>query len=102
MKQERQKRESLWRRMRREYDRALLHCCRMEMMGRHRLVVQGCQDILEYGRTRIRLAVCDAEIDSLLVCGCELSCLSYHPDAVVIEGEIGTVCFCSGEGSEEA
>lgn len=99
MKREGQKKESLWRRMRREYDRALLHCCRMEMMGRRRLVVQGCRDILEYGRTRIRLAVCDAEIGSLLVCGGELNCLSYHPDAVVIEGEIDTVCFCSGEGS---
>lgn len=62
-------------------------------MGACRIVVQGCRDILEYGRETICLAVDDPDIDRLIVCGGELVCLSYHPDAVIIEGNIQTIDF---------
>ena len=87
-------RPPLWQRIRAEYDRATLSCCRVEMMGCGQMLIQSCTEILEYGRERIRLAVRDPDARQLVICGSELICLSYHPDAVSIKGCICTVTFC--------
>lgn len=87
-------RRPIWQRMKDEYGRATLRCCRAEIMGCSRMTVQGCREILEYGRCCIRLSVCDPDVRELVVCGEELVCLSYHPDAIMIEGRIRAVSFC--------
>ena len=87
-------RPPLWQRMRDEYGRATLRCCRTEIMGISRMTVQGCKEILEYGRRCIRLSVCDPDVRQMVICGEDMVCLSYHPDAVMIEGCIRTVSFC--------
>ncbi len=88
MKEQKQKRVSLWRRMRDRYDCAMGHCLRGEMQGCRQLTLQGCEKILEYGNRRIRLALRDPDACEITVLGEELICLSYHPDAVVVEGRI--------------
>lgn len=88
---ERRERRSLWKRIKAEYGRATWLCCRAEITGGSRMTVQGCREILEYGKCLIRLSVCDPDVRELAVCGEELVCLSYHPDAVMIEGRIRAV-----------
>ncbi len=94
-------RSPLWRRIRAEYDRATLTCCRVEMMGCCQMTIQNCTEILEYGRECIRLAIRDPDARQIMICGRELLCLSYHPDAVMIEGCIDSVTFCNEQGSEK-
>ena len=84
---------SPWRRLRRRYDHAVLRYVRGELSGR-RLVLYGCREILTYGRECIVLSVEDAEVCAVCVVGRRLLCLSYHSDAVVIEGEICDVRLC--------
>ena len=93
-------RRPLWRRVRDRYDRATLQYCRMESMGARRLVIQGCREILEYGRSRICLGVRDPDVCRLSICGHELSCLSYHADAVIVEGDVRAVYLSCGEPDE--
>lgn len=90
----RDERRPIWQRMKDEYERVTLRCCRIEIMGCSRMTVQGCREILEYGRCCIRLSVCDPDARELAVCGEELVCLSYQPDAIMIEGRIRTVNLC--------
>lgn len=85
-------------RVRRHYECVTLKKCRMEVTGGGRVIVQGCEEILEYGRERIRLSVCDPDLVCVVVDGHELTCISYHPDAVVIEGAVCSVCLCRAEG----
>lgn len=94
MGHEQGRREPLWRRMRAEYDRVTLNCCRIEAMGSRRVLVQGCEEILAYGRECICLGIRDPDVRVLAINGRELVCLTYHPDAVVVEGEICTLRFC--------
>ena len=98
MKEEGRRRESLLRRIRCGYDCVMLNHVRMEITGGERVLIEGCQEILEYGRGRICLSVRDARVRSIAVVGSNLRCLSYHPDAVVIEGELESVCFCAEDG----
>lgn len=88
------KKRSLWGRVRQTYGRATLSVCRLLCTGGGSMTVQGCTDILEYGRTCIRLSVCDPDVSGVAICGRDLVCLSYQPDAVRIEGEIRTIRFC--------
>ena len=90
---ERKKSKPLWRRMRDEYDSALGRCCRAQLAGGGGLVLQGCEEILEYGQTCICLRVRDPQIERVIVCGVNLVCLSYHPDAVELQGCIECVRF---------
>ena len=92
---------SLWRRVRQTYDRTTLSVCRLLCTGGGSMTVQGCTDILEYGKTCIRLSVCDPDIGEVAVCGRNLLCLSYQPDAVRIEGDIDSICFCRYDGEGE-
>lgn len=90
-------RPSVLARMRAEYDRATLAVCRVEARGCRRLVVEGCERILDYGECCICLAVRDPDARCLLVRGRDLRCLSYHPSAVIIEGRMEAVLWCDGE-----
>ena len=92
--------ESVWRRLACGYDRLLLRNCRCESMGNRLLTVQGCCEILEYGRECILLSVRDPDVETLCICGRDLLCLSYHPDAIQIRGEISSVAFGCGEGGK--
>ncbi len=96
--------ESLWRRVCRRYDRLLLHNCRCESLSNRFFTVQGCCDIVEYGRECILLAVRDPDVGQVCICGRNLLCLSYHPDAVQIRGEIFSVTFgcCKHSAGREA
>ena len=80
--------KSLWRRMRDGYDRAMGRRCRTQMTGGEGIVLQGCEEILEYGPTCICLRVRDPDIERIILCGQGLVCLSYHPDAVDVKGSI--------------
>lgn len=98
MKKQRKERGSLWRRLREQYDRATGRGLRGEMQGCRQLILQGCEEILEYGKCRIRLALRDPDACEIIVVGRELVCLSYHPDAVVVQGRIQQITFyCEGE-----
>lgn len=90
-------RVGLWRRVRAHCEHATLRMCRMELMGNERAVVQGCEEILEYGRERICLSVRDPEVARVVIGGTGLVCLSYHPDAVVVKGNISSIGFCRAE-----
>lgn len=96
-------RKPLWQKMRDDYGRATLRCCRVELMGRSRMTVQGCTEILEYGKKCIRLAVSDPDARELVVVGKGLVCLSYQPDAVMIEGCVHALrlCDCAEQAREE-
>ena len=94
-------RKPLWQRMRDDYGRATLRCLRAELTGCTRMTVQGCTEILEYGRQCIRLAVCDPDVRELVVCGEGLVSLSNQPDALMIEGRVHALRFCPCAGQEE-
>lgn len=101
-KQEREgaSRPSVIARMKAEYDRATLAVCRVEARGCRRLVVEGCERILDFGECCICLAVRDPDARRLVVRGRGLRCLSYHPGAVVIEGRMETVSWCETREDE--
>ena len=67
---------------------------RLEMRGRHTLLVHGCQRIEGFSpeRVTLRLKKC-----ILTVCGCRLICTSYLAGAVGIEGCITCISFADGE-----
>lgn len=67
---------------------------RLDMRGRHSLTVHGCQRILDFTPSEVRLAVKDS---TLTVKGCRLICTSYLAGAVSVEGYICGVSFCDGE-----
>ncbi len=82
-----------------------LRVCRAELTGGRNVLIQGCRDIVCYDPTCISLQVEDPDIGFLSVHGTSLVCLSYHADAVVIEGEIREVtlsgrCERSGDGAK--
>ena len=83
--------KALWRRIREGYDGATGRRCRSLITGGGGLVLQGCEEILEYGPTCICLRVRDPEIERVVVCGEGLVCLSYHPDGMEIQGRIGCI-----------
>ncbi len=91
-------RETFWRRMRRGYDRLSFQSLRCESESNRTLTVQGCCAILEYTYECIVLQTRDPNVGAVCVCGRELLCLSYHPDAVRIRGEISSVSFCKDGG----
>ena len=91
--QPKEERMALWRRIRETYDRVTAGGCRSEVIGCSRLTLQGCEEILEYGCRCIRLAVKDPDMRQVIVCGEELLCLSYHPDAIQVQGKIHCVRF---------
>ena len=100
MKEQKERRVPIWKRMRDHYDRATGRGLRGEMQGCRQLTLQGCEKILEYGNRRIRLALRDPDACEITVLGEELVCLSYHPDAVVVQGVIRHISFC-GEDKED-
>ena len=67
---------------------------RLDMRGRHTLLVHGCRKILDFTPCEVRLAVTDA---TLTVSGRRLICTSYLAGAVGIEGYICGISFCDGE-----
>ena len=81
----------LWRRIREGYAGATGRWCRTQITGGGGLVLQGCEEILDYGPTCICLRVRDPEIERVVVCGEGLVCLSYHPDGMEIQGRIGCI-----------
>ena len=83
----------LWRRMREKYDCAVGRWCRAQMTGGSSIVLQGCEEILEYGPTCICLRVRDPDIERVVVCGVGLVCLSYHPDAIEVQGCIDCIRY---------
>lgn len=95
---ERSKNTALRTRLRRAYDRLTLCVCRAELTGGRNILIQGCRDILCYDPTCISLQVEDPDVGVLTVRGTSLVCLSYHADAVVIEGKIREVVL---EGQQE-
>lgn len=67
---------------------------RLDMRGRHTLVVHGCRRILDFTPCTVRLAVKDA---TLTVSGRRLVCTAYLAGAVGIEGYLCGISFCDGE-----
>ena len=67
---------------------------RLDMRGRHTLLVHGCSRILDFNPCEVRLAVEDSV---LTVRGRRLICTSYLAGAVGIEGYICGISFCDGE-----
>lgn len=98
---ERRTRPSVLARVRAECDRATLAVCRIEARGCRRLVVEGCERILDYGECCICLAVRDPDARYLVVRGRDLRCLSYHPNAVILEGRMEAVLWQDGEPNGE-
>ena len=70
---------------------------RLDMRGRHTLLVHGCRRILDFTPREVRLAVKDSV---LTVSGCRLICTSYLAGAVGIEGYVCGISFCDGEVTE--
>lgn len=99
MKQEPSK-PMLWKRMRQKYDRATLRTCRMEIMGNRSVLLQGMYEILEYGHGQIHLGVEDAAVESIVITGRDLVCLSYHADGVLVEGTIDNILMLRHDGCE--
>ena len=95
-------RETFWQRMRRGYERFSYQRLRFEGEGNHLLTVQGSCAILEYTRECIVLETRDPDVRKVCVCGRDLLCLSYYPDAVRIRGVIVSVTFCENGGKTDA
>ena len=91
----------LWRRIREGYDSATGRRCRSLITGGSGLVLQGGEEIIEYGPTCICLRVRDPEIERVVVCGEGLVCLSYHPDGMEIQGRIGCIRLVRFGGAGE-
>ena len=67
---------------------------RLDMRGRHTLMVHGCRKILDFNPCEVRLALADSV---LTVKGKRLICTAYLAGAVGIEGFICGITFCDGE-----
>ena len=67
---------------------------RLDMRGRHTLMVHGCRKILDFTPCEVRLAV---ENSTLTVKGKRLICTAYLAGAVGIEGYVCAISFCDGE-----
>lgn len=91
--QKKREHESLWRRLRCSCDRLMMQNCRCESLSNQLLTVQGCCRIVEYQTEHILLSVRDPDVKEICICGRDLLCLSYHPDAVQIRGKILSVTF---------
>lgn len=101
MPKERIKREPWQKRWYREISAATMREIRGELTGCRRLLVQGCDRILDFNERSIRLCVRDADIHEMVVVGEALRCVSYHPDAIVITGRIGRIELGEREGARE-
>lgn len=75
--------------------------CRGELTGRRRLMIQGCDRILDFGERCIRLSMREGEVREMAIQGESLRCLSYYPDAIVIVGVIEHIELLGGEGQRE-
>ncbi len=95
------RRGNRWQRVRGVVGETLQHGCRGELTGRRRLLVQGCDRILDFDEACIRLSLCDGEVREMVIRGRALYCQSYHPDAIVVVGEIGNVELLGKEGTRE-
>ncbi len=69
---------------------ALTPATRMEVSGNRRVVIEGCQGILEYGEDCIRLRVCEGV---LRLFGRELCMHCLNPSCAVISGKILSLEF---------
>ena len=67
---------------------------RLDMRGRHTLMVHGCRKILDFNPCEVRLALEDS---TLIIQGKRLICTAYLAGAVGIEGYICGISFCDGE-----
>ncbi len=96
-------RSSLWCRVRRACADFAQRGSRAELVGCRHLTLQGCDAILDYGRECIRLSVKDPDVCEVIICGKDLVCLSYHPDAVLVQGVIYGITLCrdKNRGTEE-
>ncbi len=63
---------------------------RIELRGRHTLLVHGCRKILQYTSEEMRLAMRGCV---LCVTGERLICHTYLAGAVGVEGKINGICF---------
>ncbi len=84
----------LWQRMRTMCDQVTHRDLQAELTGAGELKVQGCERILDYTPDCIHLAVRDGKVCEMVICGRELVCLSYHPDAILIRGRIEGIRLC--------
>ena len=69
---------------------ALTSVTRMEVSGKRRVVIEGCQGILEYSEDCIRLRVCEGVL-RLFGRGLCMNCL--NPSCAVISGNILSLEF---------
>ena len=95
------RKESLRGRLRRAIGVATVRQVRGELTGARRFVVQGCDRILDFDERCIRLSLQDADLREMAIEGEALRCVSYHPDAIVITGRIGTITLWDREGRRE-
>ena len=75
---------------------------RCELTGGRRLLIQGCRLILDYNEECIRLAMCDGVIGEMVIGGEHLRRQSYHPDAIVIVGDIENIELNKKEKGHES
>lgn len=66
----------------------------IELRGRGYIKIHGGGRLLEYTPERITVK---RKKDRVSVDGKRLRCVSYHPEAIIIEGRISSVCFEEGE-----
>lgn len=67
---------------------------RLDMRGRHTLMVHGCRKILSFSPCEVSLALKDS---TLTISGRRLICTAYLAGAVGIEGYVCGITFCDGE-----
>jgi hypothetical protein len=91
----------LSKRVRGAFREAVGRDCRGELTGRRRLLIQGCERILDFDEACIRLSLRDGEVDEMIIRGRALYCQSYHPDAIVIIGEIKAIELLDREDARE-
>jgi len=68
----------------------LPHGSLVEIRGQRSVTVRGCGRILHYSEDRVCLALFDGRLE---ICGEDLVCTSYYPNAVGIEGCVFSVNF---------
>ena len=88
--------------LRQDLGAVLVPAFRGEMTGGGRLLIQGCRSILDYHEDRICIAVRDGTVEQVVVWGRKLRCQSYHPDAVVIVGDIENIELNKKEKGHES
>ena len=66
----------------------------IELRGRGYIKIHGGGKLMEYTSEKI---IVKRKKDSVAVDGERLRCVSYHPEAIIIEGRISSVCFEEGE-----